>query len=485
MPWSPKHSDYVQVIHDQNPWIASGSVPEEFARVVRRPLARQLCGTLARDSLPRFQVILGPRRVGKSTVMYQTVAELISQGVPPHRLLWLRLDHPLLMPVALGDLIRAALPRSGASDDGPVYVFLDELTYAKNWDRWLKTFHDERWPIHIAATSSSAAALKQGRVESGVGRWEEQYLAPYLFSEYLELRGRNIDVEIAGTLFETLEAAVEGGRVQESVERERRRFLLIGGFPELITQEPTDDEVSELLRSQRVLRSDAVERAIYKDIPQVFDIREPLKLERLLYTLAGQLGGILSPRTLSSDLGLAAPTFDKYLACMQQSFLIFTLPNFAGSEESIQRRGRKLYFVDGAVRNAALQRGLAPLTDPAEMGLLYENAAASHLHALAQQTSIRLFHWRKTPHEVDLVYDDPNGPVAFEITSSPRHQTAGPREFQRIHQQFRNRCFLVFPDAVPQHPADNPHGIGRLPIDLFLIAVGKQAEAALRQRLTG
>lgn len=44
-----------------------------------------------------------------------------------------------------------------------------------------------------------------------------------------------------------------------------------------------------------MLRSDAVERAIYKDIPQVFGVENPIVLERLLYVLAGRMTGILSP----------------------------------------------------------------------------------------------------------------------------------------------------------------------------------------------
>jgi hypothetical protein len=50
---------------------------------------------------------------------------------------------------------------------------------------------------------------------------------------------------------------------------------------------------------------------------------------------------------------------------------------YSGGEAQRQRRGRKLYFVNGAVRNAALHRGLAPLSDRGEMGLLLENLAAS------------------------------------------------------------------------------------------------------------
>jgi predicted AAA+ superfamily ATPase len=88
------------------------------------------------------------------------------------------------------------------------------------------------------------------------------------------------------------------------------------------------------------LRSDAVERAIYKDIPQTFGVSEPMLLERLLYTLGGQIGGIYSAQNLSQTLGgLSQPTLDRYTSLLERAFLIFTLQNYSGSEEAKQRRG--------------------------------------------------------------------------------------------------------------------------------------------------
>ena len=68
---------------------------------------------------------------------------------------------------------------------------LDEIVYAADWDLWLKTFHDERWPVRIAATSSSTTALRRQRRESGVGRWEEHHLLPCPLEEYLDFAGNS------------------------------------------------------------------------------------------------------------------------------------------------------------------------------------------------------------------------------------------------------------------------------------------------------
>lgn len=485
MGWQPKDSDFLAAINNQNPWHAIERVPEELSPATRRPLADILWQILLRPPLRRHQVIIGPRRVGKTTVMHQTVQQLLSRGVAANKLWWLRLDHPLLLGTHLGELVKEIVGVTEATPSDPTYLFLDELTYANHWDLWLKTFFDEQWPVRIVATNSATAALRQKGTESGVGRWEEQFLAPYLFTEYLDLKnakdGYSPRIEVHDTLAQTLEGAVAHRRRLIGLADHRRRFIITGGFPELLIRPPSDDEASDIFHSQRILRSDAIEKAIYKDVPQAFSIQDPVKLERLLYSLAGQIAQIFSPATLAADLELAAKTLEKYTGFLERAFLIFMLPTYSTSEETVQRRGKKLYFVDGAVRNAALLRGLAPLNDPAEMGLLMENAAAAHLHALAYQSGIRLYHWRHKGSEVDLVFDHPEEPLAFEVTVSTHHHAKGIREFQERFGRFRGNCYMVYPDAPPKRPTfDEP---GRIPLDLFLVAVGRQTQYALERRV--
>ncbi len=489
-PWKPTPEDIARVLQEQNPWRTSGVVPPVLAPPVERSMGQSLWRTVLGSEPRRFQVILGPRRVGKTTVMYQTVKHLLEAGIPAHRLFWLRLDHPLLLQMSLGDLVQSVLAAGPASFEQPAYVFLDELVYATEWDLWLKTFYDERFPLRIVATSSATAALRNRRPDSGVGRWEEQCLMPYLFTEFLDLVGAGPPLPITSDLHETIAVLVStplDPELQTRIAKLRRLFVLTGGFPELLLSTAgveSRDESTQLIDSQRILRSDAVERAIYKDIPQAFSVESPMLLERLLYVLARQVTGILSPTKLCSELGQCSQqTFDRYLSYLERAFLVFTLPNYSGREASVQKRGRKLYFVDGAIRNAALQRGLAPLHNASEMGVLLENLAASQLHALAIQSQVRLFHWRQGQDEVDLVYNHPEHPMAFEIASSTDHSRHGLVAFARRHPRFQGHCYLVAPDAPALRPEATPSGVGTLPLDVFLLATGRLAEASLRARL--
>ena len=160
--------------------------------------------------------------------------------------------------------------------------------------------------------------------------------------------------------------------------------MLTGGFPELLLWAKANgqqDESSALLQSQHILRNDAVERAIYKDIPQVFGVDNPLLLERLLYTLAGQLAGILSPNAICSKLdSLSQPTFNRYLSYLEGRSLCSRSRTIRGTRRRFRGGGGNCTSSTGAIRNAALQRGLAPLSNDEEMGLLIENMAAGRPH---------------------------------------------------------------------------------------------------------
>jgi len=459
--------------------------------------------------------------VGKTTVLYQSVQRLLAQGIEPHRIWWMRIDHPFLRSADLGELVREVVGCSGATADQPAYVMLDEVAYAGDWDLWLKAFYDDHWPVQVAATSSATVVLRDRRMESGVGRWEEQFLMPYSFGEFLGLvsdEEHGFTVPPPGsTLGETLRDLPAGQRVGQRLGGDRVALMLVGGFPgllKLLDVHPREAAASGggsigegdtwrpkrmsqiwevwgespiladvLFSAQTVLRQDAVERAVYKDIPQSFGVHDPSMLERLLYVLAGQVTGLLSPTKISRDLGLTHPTLDRYLSYLERAFLVFTLPNYSASEATVQRRGRKIYFVDGAVRNAVLQRGLGPLEDHGEQGLLLENLVVSELHTLALHSGVRVYHWRERESEVDVIFDHPSDPLAFEIASSPRHTREGLRQLARRHEIYRGKCYLVAPQLPVAQPVAGGVDPGTLPLDTFLLAVGAQAHRELRSSL--
>ena len=483
------------VLAEMNPWHHSGEVPSALSPPVERPLAQHLWSRLLHNPLRRFQLIFGPRQVGKTTVLYQTVARLLAQGIEPSRIWWLQVDHPILRSEQLGDLMRLLVETSGANSDRPIFVMLDEVVYADAWDLWLKSFHDGHLPVQIAATASATAVLRDRHFESGVGRWDEQHLAPYSFLEYLELTGGQAGTfwgqEVGWTLSETIRSLPLGPAPDPKLSEARRRFTLVGGFPALLLAYAQGDhysvdgesELDKLIASQETVRAGAVERTIYRDIPLAYGVDNPMNLERLLHVLASQISGVLSPSNIAKNLGISPPTIDRYLNYLEHSLLVFTLPNYSSMESAVQRRGRKLYFVDGAIRNAVLRRVNVSLDDPVDMGKLLENLMAASMRTLALHTAVRLYHWRDGNKEVDLIYDDPANPLAFEIATSASHNRAGLTALIDRYERFRGNSYLVAPTAsvVPAHTSES--GIGTLPLDPLLIAVNAQAHKAMMSRL--
>jgi len=502
------------IIAEQNPWWKDSSVPDYLAPLTERPLARHLWKYMLRTSLKRYLIILGPRRVGKTTVMYQTVRYLLNNQIPPDKIQWIRLDHPLLMPFDLGVIVKEAMKLAKATKEQPLYLFLDELVYAEKWDLWLKTFYDEHWPVNIIASSSATAALQK---ESGVGRWEKLYLTPYLLTELLQLYDKNIKFPVYKNrqcLHNTIESLSQTlSHTQLNFENERKLLISLGGFPEFLTGiKKEKDKFLESLKkeikleiditerymkraadglffkeehyfhkAQQTLRSDAIERAIYKDIPQSYRIDSPITLERLLYVLAGQITGLLSPKGISKDIPqVSVLTLERYLNYLTQTYLVFTLSNYDKSERDVQRRQRKAYFVDVAIRNAALLKEREQFfEDPTELGKLQENLVASHLYHLGRQAGIRLFHWRRGNYEVDFVYDDPVQPMAFEIGTAKTHSRSGLKKFLQENPKFQKGCYYVAPGLPFLSAEDSESGVGDLPLDLLLPATGLQQDKAL------
>ena len=631
-------SDLQDLILSQNPWLSDGKVPDHLAPPVERPLAKHLWRWVLNRSLKKYLVVLGPRRVGKTTVMYQTVRHLLRENIPANRILWVRLDHPELMNVKLGEIARFAVERgqsSGADLKHPVFLFLDELIYAENWDLWLKTFYDERHPVQIIASSSASAALHSKTRESGTGRWEEIHLFPYLLSELLQLKEIKMDFSGKDRLSQTIEQSANASPFSKrNMEQARRELIALGGFPEILSEQQNQieqvqkweeylikqleehiKEIKEAIilpdmtllekleelkkqpkqkakktlqtlmkkegkekiiklrkklekhgiedlrdrtqvkdydfdpdiqklekkrqdvktgtsilfhKSQQTLRqfleqmlkiadtsplphksrqtlqqflkqmlkiadtsslsykSQQTLRSIYKDILQSYRIDSPMALERFFYILAGQVTGLLSLQSLSgSVVGASMPTLERYLSYLRETYLIFLLPNYAKTEEAVQRRGRKIYFTDGAIRNAALFKNKEEIFDsPGELGKLQENLVAAHLHTLGKQAGIRIYHYRRKKYEVDFIYDDPRRPLAFEVgSSSSGHSHAGLREFLKEHKQFFGFCYYIAPGINFISAKNSDSGIGRLPLDLFLTAVGIQQERSLKMRL--
>ncbi len=153
----------------------------------------------------------------------------------------------------------------------------------------------------------------------------------------------------------------------------------------------------------------------------------------------------------------------------------FTVPNYSLRERTVQRR-EKLYFYDSAVRNAALLRSYQVVTNREEMGQLTENVVAVALRGLQDHAGVRMHYWRDGNKEVDFIINDPRGPVAVEVASSPDHRRDHLRVLMAKRPEFEGGCYLATTSTHTHGVQVGADGIRTIPLDLLLLAIGHAAD---------
>lgn len=301
-------------------------------------------------SLPkgRSLLLLGPRRVGKTVMIFHAVKHLIDTGVDPHKIIYLSVDTPLYGGMSLEELIDLAfkaLKANGA--DGGYYVFFDEIQYLKNWESHLKVLCDTHRSTRFIASGSAAAALKMKSIESGAGRFTHFYLPPLLFCEYLSM----IDAEklIVRSTVNWFGKDTEGFDVVNIDELNARfaDYINYGGYPEVVT--------SMQLRNNpgRYIKEDIVDKVLLKDLPGLYGINDTRDLYRLFVHIVFRSGEEFSYEDLSKESGIRKETIRKYLDYLESAFLIKTLHKIDENARRFQRVTTfKIYVTNPSVFTA-------------------------------------------------------------------------------------------------------------------------------------
>jgi predicted AAA+ superfamily ATPase len=138
-----------------------------------------------------------------------------------------------------------------------------------------------------------------------------------------------------------------------------------------------------------------LKRAIYGDIVSLYGIKNPQKIEQLLYLLSSIQGKNVSIRTVAQSLGVDFETAELYLAYLKEAHLIYEQRYFAMSGEKVLRKNLKFVINDCGMRNAIMkEEGIS--------GFTVEAVVSQHLNSLAIKNNFQLFYW-KNKREVDFV----------------------------------------------------------------------------------
>ena len=177
----------LKVLMAYNPWWKTGIVNPKMSKTYKRFAFYEAMHRIEEKDIRRLVVLTGTRRVGKTTIQYQMIENLLNSGVSPQRIVFISMDHPMLKLSQFQEILECYHENIYPEQDA--YYFFDEVQYAQDWDRWLKTIYDTQPDTHVVATGSASPALMKGSRESGAGRWSIIQVPTLSFYEYCELIG--------------------------------------------------------------------------------------------------------------------------------------------------------------------------------------------------------------------------------------------------------------------------------------------------------
>ena len=384
-------------------------VPVELKQEFIRPKVKEILEYLELD---RILILLGARRVGKTTMLHQLIDNLIKGDIEPGNILYIRLDDPFVNKYSLIEIIETY--RQYKIPNGTIYLFLDEVQHMSEWDLWLKTIYDQKENIRIIASGSAAVQLKN-QSESLYGRSLEFMIHPFSFFEFALYMQQDVNglSQLQNKInFDELDFNIYASDLIE-LESEMtlllNRYLVRGGFPEIF-------HISDLTKAFYVLRDDVMNKAIYHDIVTLFKIKEPQIVESLLLYLAANSAQILNKDELSKDMGVPKPTIYTYLDHLKQAFLATNSKNYSRSVKKMLRTMEKWYVPDAGIMNVLNYRNETLLSDGMYLGHLVETIVFNHILTFAQMKNYKLAYWRdKSKSEVDIVLDMQKRVVPIEV----------------------------------------------------------------------
>lgn len=397
----------LKVLTAFNPWWKTGMVNPKLSKTYQRFAFHEAMKRLNQRDIRRTVVLTGTRRVGKTTIQYQMIEALLQKGVPPQKIVFISMDHPMLKLGGINDVLECYHENIYAEQD--VYYFFDEVQYAQDWDKWLKIIYDMQPDTQVVATGSASPALIKGNQESGAGRWSVIQVPTMSFYEYCELLDLERaelpkELKVTHLLKKTQQERTQIMLQLSKVQNHFNRYLQVGGFPELAL---ADNDIM----AQQIMREDVVDKVLKRDLPSLYKIRNATELERIFLYLCNVSSEVVSIEAIARELnGVSRPTVENYIQYLESANLIYqSWPvNMAGKK--VLKASPKIYIADAAIRNAVLMDE-SLLSDPVEMGKIVETAVYKHVAAFYYQkaASVGYFRGGKKGKEIDIVVDYING----------------------------------------------------------------------------
>ena len=264
-------------------------------------------------------------------------------------------------------------------------AILDEVQRCPALLSWLQGLVDERGRMgDFILTGSAQFDLISGITQSLAGRVGRIELLPLAMGEL-----------------------VEAEKMPHSLDE----VLYCGSYPALYDRDLTPDDWFP----------NYVATYLERDMRQLITVRDLTQFQRFVKMCAARSGQMLNLASLGADCGISAVTAREWLSVLEASYLVMRLPPYHRNFGKRLVKTPKLYFLDVGLMAWLLGiRDVATIETHAARGALFETYIVSELvkQRFNAGRPADLFFWRdNVGHEVDVLYETPQGLQAVEIKS--------------------------------------------------------------------
>ncbi|HVW62828.1 MAG TPA: ATP-binding protein [Puia sp.] len=378
----------IERIKFENPWWQLNNIDAYYLKMRKREYFNIFFDLVTERSIRRAVVLMGPRRVGKTVLLFHSIQELIKQGISPSRICYFSVETPIYNGIGLEELLNMFLEVSGQNAKEELFIFFDEIQYLKNWEVHLKSLVDSYHSMKFVVSGSAAAALKLKSNESGAGRFTDFLLPPLTFHEYLSLK--NIDNIITEKEHTGYKYEYETSDIN-LLNKYFIDYINFGGYPEV--------SLSEAIQSDpgRYIRNDIIDKVLLRDLPILYGIEDIQELNTLFTYIAYNSGNEMSLDTISKSSGVAKNTIKKYITYLEAAFLIKVVHRIDHNCKIFKRANFfKIYLTNPSLRCALF----SPLSESDNfIGNLVETA----IYSQWQHSGEPLYYARWNNGEIDIV----------------------------------------------------------------------------------
>lgn len=266
---------------------------------------------------------VGIRRTGKSYMMYQQIHDLMNDGISSSQIVYVNFEDERLLEISVDDLntiLELGIEFSGSK--GKPYLFLDEIQNVDGWEKFVRRVEDMKYRINI--TGSNSKMLSKEIASTLGGRFMIVNVFPYSFKEYLSANHiENVRLDQIGT------------KKRADIVSQYEQYVTYGTFPELVD-----------IKNKRPFLNNIYQTVYLQDIITRNKITNDFAVRLILKKIAESVTKALSFNRLtnivkSAGISIGKQTVINYVGHMLDSYLIFSLQNYASKKTS-----PKYYFMD-------------------------------------------------------------------------------------------------------------------------------------------